>query len=82
MQREGTSMAGERSAEEIQRDIEHARAALATAVDQLAYRAHPKRVLENVRSELKRRAATPQGKAVIGATGVLLVVLVVRRAKR
>jgi hypothetical protein len=75
-------MAGERSADEIQRDIEQARAALATAVDQLAYRTNPHRALDSVRANLKAKAATPQGKAVIAGATILLTVLILRRAKR
>ena len=63
-------MAGERSADEIQRDIEQSRAALATAVDQLAYRGNPKRVAENVKQTLREKAQSPQGRVVIGVTGV------------
>ena len=58
-------MAGERSADEIQRDIENARESLAVAVDQLAYRTNPKRIADNAKQTLKDKAQTPQGKAVI-----------------
>ncbi|MDT4892261.1 MAG: hypothetical protein QOE97_1296 [Pseudonocardiales bacterium] len=75
-------MAGERSPEEIQRDIEQARAALAVAVDQLAERTSPKRVTNDVKQALVAKASTPQGKAVIGAAGALVLLLVVRRIRR
>ena len=75
-------MAGERSAEEIQRDIERSRAALAEAVDQLAYRTNPKRVSEKVKQSLKDRAQTTQGRIVIGVAGALVVVMVVRRIRK
>lgn len=74
-------MAGERSAEEIQRDIEQARAALATAVDQLTYRTNPKRLTDRAKASLKQKAATPEGKAVIAGATVLLTVLIIRRVK-
>jgi uncharacterized protein DUF3618 len=72
-------VAGERSAEEIQREIEDARASLATAVDQLVYRTNPKRVADNAKQALKDKAQTPEGKAVIAGAGALLVILVIRR---
>jgi hypothetical protein len=75
-------VAGERSPEEIQRDIEQARAALAVAVDQLAERTSPKRVTNDVKQALVAKASTPQGKAVIGAAGALVLLLVVRRIRR
>ncbi|MCW2571967.1 MAG: hypothetical protein JWO88_2025 [Frankiales bacterium] len=75
-------MAGERSPEEIQRDIEQARAALAVAVDQLAERTSPKRVTNDLKQALVAKASTPQGKAVIGAAGALVLLLVVRRIRR
>jgi hypothetical protein len=75
-------VAGERNADDIQRDIEQARASLAVAVDQLAYRASPKRVAENAKQTLKQKAQTPQGQAVIAGVGLLVVIVVVRRFRR
>ena len=75
-------MAGERSADDIQRDIETSRAALASAVDQLAYRGNPKRLAEQAKAGLKAKAQSPAGKAVIGVTGGLLVVLIVKRLRK
>jgi osmotically-inducible protein OsmY len=72
----------ERGADEIQREIEQARVKLAGAVDQLAYQASPKRVVENVKASLKQRAQSPQGRAVIGVAGGLVFVLIVRRIRR
>jgi hypothetical protein len=76
-------VAGDRTADDIQSDIERARDSLADAVDQIAYRTNPKRVTENAKAALIARARTPQGKAVIGGVGALLAIMVVRRiAKR
>jgi hypothetical protein len=75
-------VAGERTADEIQRDIEQARASLAVAVDQLAYRTNPKRVAEGVKHTLKQKAQTRQGQAVIAGVGLLLAVVVVRRFRK
>ncbi|MCW2594865.1 MAG: hypothetical protein JWR06_1413 [Jatrophihabitans sp.] len=75
-------MAGERSADDIQRDIENSRAALASAVDQLAYRSNPKRVMENAKKTLREKAQSPQGRAVIAVTGGLVVIVIIRRIRK
>ncbi|MCA1645021.1 MAG: DUF3618 domain-containing protein [Jatrophihabitantaceae bacterium] len=76
-------MAGERSVDEIQRDIENARTSLAVAVDQLIFQTNPKRIANNAKQAVKDKAQTPQGKAVIGGAGALAALLVIRRiAKR
>lgn len=72
----------ERSAADIQRDIEKSRAALASAVDQLAYRGNPKRVVENTKQTVKDKLQTPQGKAAMAVVGGLLVVVVIRRIRK
>ena len=72
----------ERGPDEIQREIEQARVKLAGAVDQLAYQASPKRMVENVKVSFKKRAQSPQGRAVIGVAGGLVVVLIVRRIRK
>ena len=75
-------MAAERSADEIQRDIEQARASLAVAVDQLAVKTSPKRLAADAKLRLVERVKTPQGQAVVGAAGVVVVLLVIRRIRR
>jgi uncharacterized protein DUF3618 len=72
-------VAGERSADEIQREIEDARVSLAAAVDQLVHRTNPKRAADNAKQALMEKAQTPAGKAVIAGAGALLVILVIRR---
>lgn len=72
-------MAGERTADEIQRDIERARTSLAAAVDQLAERSSPKRAVDRVRNSLQQKAQTPQGKAVIAGGGLLVAMIVIRK---
>jgi osmotically-inducible protein OsmY len=72
----------ERSPDDIQRDIEQSRAALAEAVDQLAYRTNPRRVADNVKQSLRERAQTTQGKIVIGVAGGLVVLLIVKRIRK
>jgi len=72
----------ERGADDIQREIERARVKLAGAVDQLAYRTSPKRVSETIKQTLKEKAQSTQGRIVIGVTGGVVVILVVRRFRR
>lgn len=72
----------ERTAEQIQHDIEQARVSLAVAVDQITYRTNPKRVVEQIKASLLEKAQTPQGKAVLGATGAVLLFTVVRRLRK
>jgi hypothetical protein len=72
-------VAGERNADDIQRDIEASRAALAHAVDEIAYRTNPKRVVENTKTSLKAKAETPEGKAVIYGVGVIVGLLILRK---
>jgi Protein of unknown function (DUF3618) len=68
----------ERSPEEVQREIEQARDALAEAVDQLTYRTNPKRLADETKQTLIAKAQSPAGKAVIAGVGVLFVLVVVR----
>jgi hypothetical protein len=75
-------VAGERSADDIQRDIEKSRAALAAAVDQLAYRGSPKRIVEKTKQTLREKAQSTPGRIVIAATSTLVVVLIVRRIRK
>jgi hypothetical protein len=75
-------VAGERSAEDIQRDIERSRAALAEAVDELAHRTNPRRVADNFKQSLRARAQTTQGRIVIGVAGGVVVLLVVKRFRK
>jgi len=71
----------ERDADAIQHEIEQARVSLASTVDQITYRTNPKRVSEGVKRALIEKAQTPAGKAVIGGTGLVVVLLIVRRIR-
>jgi hypothetical protein len=71
-----------RTADDIQRDIEQARVSLASAVDELAARTSPKRIMNDAKQTLLAKARTPAGKAVVGGTGALVALLVVRRLRR
>lgn len=75
-------MTDERSVADIQREIELARATLAGAVDELAYRLNPQRVRTNLQQTLRAKVQSSQGRAVIAGAGALLLLLVVRRVRR
>jgi hypothetical protein len=73
-----------RSADDIQRDIENARVALADSVDKLAYRTSPRRFVERGESYLEQGKAVaqeqlrkPQTVAII--LGGIVALLVLRR---
>ena len=72
----------ERSADDIQRDIEQARVGLARSVDQLAYRTNPRRVSDQVKHTLKAKANSTEGRVVIGVTGGLVLLLIVKRIRK
>jgi hypothetical protein len=71
-----------RSAAEIQQEIEQARASLAVTVDQIAERTDPKRLVNEAKQSVVARARTPQGMAIIGGSGTLIVLLVVRNIRK
>jgi hypothetical protein len=75
-------VAENRTADDIQRDIEQARASLAVTVDELAERTSPKRIASQTRQNLIARAQTPAGKAVIGGVVALIALLVIRSIRR
>ena len=75
-------MAAQRSADDIQRDIEQARAGLAESVDQIAYRTNPRRLVEDAKQTLRERANSPQGRVVLGVAGGLVLLLVVKRIRK
>ena len=72
----------ERGADDIERDIEQARVTLANAVDQIAYRTNPKRLSEQAKQALTEKAKSPQGRAVIGGVGAVVVILIIRRVRK
>ncbi|WP_153503241.1 DUF3618 domain-containing protein [Cumulibacter manganitolerans] len=69
----------ERTPAEIQRDIDRTRDALAGTLDQIVERAHPKRLIDNGKSQVQNFFESPKGKAVIAGAGALVVYLVGRR---
>jgi hypothetical protein len=75
-------VAANRTADDIEHDIEQARASLAVAVDQLAERTSPKRIVNQAKQNLAAKAKTPAGMAVLGGAGLLVAFLVARRIRR
>jgi hypothetical protein len=71
----------QRSPEEIQRDIEQARASLATTVDQLAERTNPRRLADLAKQNLIAWTKSPKGRAVVGGTTLFVTLLVVARVR-
>ena len=61
-------MAANRTADDIQRDIEQARAELAVAVDQLAERASPKRLMAETKQKMLAKARSPASRSAASAT--------------
>ena len=72
----------ERSAAEIRAEIEQARSQLASSVDQLTDRLAPQRLVSETKANIKQKATSPAGKAVIAGTGVLLTLLVIRNLRK
>jgi F0F1-type ATP synthase membrane subunit b/b' len=79
---EEQAVATHREAAEIRAEIESARDRLAVSVDQLADRLAPATLMDNVKTTVKQKAMSPAGKAVIGATGLLVTLLVIRNLRR
>jgi hypothetical protein len=75
-------VATQRDSAEIRAEIENARDKLAVSVDQLADRLAPSRLVEETKASIKEKAMSPAGKAVIGGTGVLLTLLIIRNLRK
>jgi hypothetical protein len=72
-------VAGDRSPEQIQADIEAARESLAASLDQLVERTSPKRLADQGKQKAIALAKSPAGKAVIGAAGALVLLVAVHK---
>jgi hypothetical protein len=71
-----------RDPDTIQRDIEQARDALASTLDQLSTKASPKKLVEDATTSVKSKFNDPKVKAVLIGVGVLVAFVVVRRIFR
>ena len=70
-------MANKQGTADIEREIEQARAELATSLDQLIERTSPKRIAQTTKNNLIARARSPEGKKIIAVTVVGVVALLV-----
>jgi uncharacterized protein YlxW (UPF0749 family) len=71
-----------REAAEIRIELEEARERLATSVDQLTDRLAPQRLMNEAKNSLLAKVSSPVGMAVLGGSGLLLTLLVVRNLRR
>lgn len=78
---EGHRVAGDKSPEQIQQEIEGARQALAASLDQLVERTSPKRLADQGKQKAMAWAATPTGLAVLGGLGAITAFLIVRKIR-
>jgi len=75
---------------DIERDIEQTRERLATTIDQLIYRTHPKTIVSREVDQVKNYFVDPSGaprtenlaKVAAGAAGVVVLLLVIRKLAR
>ncbi|MDQ3578392.1 MAG: DUF3618 domain-containing protein [Actinomycetota bacterium] len=71
-----------RDPDTIQREIEQARAALASTLDQLGTKASPKRLVDNAKSSARSKLDEPMVRYALIGVGVLVGLLVVRKLFR
>ncbi|MFB9904941.1 DUF3618 domain-containing protein [Allokutzneria oryzae] len=71
-----------RDPDTIEREIEQARDALATTLDQLSVRAHPKRFVETGSEAVRHKLDDPKIKLPLIGFGVLVALTLVRRLFR
>jgi hypothetical protein len=72
----------DRDPDEIRKDIDEARDRLASSVDALAVRANPTRIAEDVKAKVITFVTKPAVAATLAGAGLVVVVLVIRRARR
>jgi hypothetical protein len=72
----------DRDPDTIKRDIDQARDQLAATVDTLAVRANPQRIANDIKAGVLRFLKKPAVAASLAGVGAVVVVVVVRRARR
>lgn len=72
----------DRDPEDIKRDIDQARDQLAATVDNLAVRANPQRIANDIKAGVIRFLKKPAVAASLAGVGVVVVVVVVRRIRQ
>lgn len=71
-----------RDPDTIEREIEKARNALASTLDQLGTKANPQRLAENARSGVQAKLDQPKVKYTLIGVGALIGVLLLRKLLR
>ncbi|GAA4667541.1 MULTISPECIES: DUF3618 domain-containing protein [Amycolatopsis] len=71
-----------RDPDTIEREIEQARAALATTLDQLGEKASPKRLADSAKTSVLAKLEDPKVKFPLIGAGVLVAALLVRKLFR
>ncbi len=72
----------DRDPDTIKAEIDQARNQLAVTVDSLAERANPRRVADDLKAGLVRFVSQPPVAMTLAGVGAVVIVLVVRRARR
>ena len=70
-----------RDPRQIQLEIDAARESLAATLDQLTYRTSPTRLKAKGRAAVERFLQSPAGQATVGAVGLVVVIVVVRKVR-
>jgi hypothetical protein len=65
----------------IKQEIDQARNQLASTVDSLAQRAHPRRIADDAKAGVIRFVTKPAVTISLAGAGVVVVVLIIRRIK-
>lgn len=71
-----------RDPETIQREIDEARSALGSALDQIVVRTRPARLVDEGKTTIREFAVSPTGKKVIGGAVAVVAVLAILRRRR
>ncbi|GAB2993607.1 DUF3618 domain-containing protein [Amycolatopsis acidiphila] len=71
-----------RDPDTIERDIEQAREALASTLDQLGEKANPKKLADSAKTSVLAKLEDPKVKFPLIGAGVLIVALLVRKLFR
>ena len=72
----------DRDPDTIKRDIDQARDRLALTVDNLAERANPQRIANDMKASLMRFVKKPVVVVSLAGAGALVIVIAVRRSRR
>lgn len=71
-----------RDPDSIQREIEQARDALASTLDQLGTKANPKKLVDDAKTGAVNTLASPKVKYPLIGVGVLILLLIIRKIFR